>query len=119
MKAEQRCLRNEACERVQGLHRLDTVALRADTDAVQQDVGLVGRRGILRLAQHHLEAVGQRNLGTVVGHVNADRRDRQQPITRRIEAAGFDVEHHPAPRVGWRARPACGETPQPARRGHR
>jgi hypothetical protein len=94
MKGQQRRAADPVGERRQGRARSDAVALRADADAVQQDVRLVRRRGGLGLAQHHLEAVVDAQARpTSVAAMHADRRDREEPVAADIEPARLDVEH--------------------------
>jgi hypothetical protein len=95
--------------------------LRADADAVQQDVRLVRRRGGLGLAQHHLEAVVDAQARpTSVAAMHADRRDREEPVAADIEPARLDVEDDPARVVDRRGalEPAAGGLPhrRPQRR---
>jgi len=98
------------------------MALRADTNTVQQDVVLVDAR--LGLAQHRLEAVADRDAGRCtgarVGPVERDPRDRDQSVARRIETARFDVDHDPA--VAGRVVRCGGSSEQPTEspaQGHR
>lgn len=118
MKTEQRRARGKTREGVDRIGAIDAGALRRHADAVQHDVGLVRRHVVGRLAEHDFEAVGQHDAGTVGIDVHADRGDREQPVVRGIEAAGFDVEHHPAALVGPRALVVRRQPPQPGQSVH-
>jgi hypothetical protein len=51
----------------------------------------------LVLAQHHLKAVGRHDFQAPVRpvHGKADGGNRQQPVARRVQPAGLDIQHHP------------------------
>jgi hypothetical protein len=108
VEAKQRRRAGKGLEAIHRLCRIVTTALSPDTDPMHQDVRLVWRPGIGRLAQHRLETVGQVDPEALPVEPHGHRRQCQEPVARRIETAAFHVQHKPALRVGRGRLPAQG-----------